>query len=137
MSKAISLPFSFDANGAVSSTEDQKKIIQDRVVLAIMTYVSERVMRPSYGTHVKGSAFENVNSASTMIQQEVASGFNNWLPYLSLLSTDTKIDPADGHLNIIINYKYGSSANPETISIKTDILSQSGDVLREVPYGNQ
>jgi phage baseplate assembly protein W len=137
MSKAISLPFSFDVNGAVASTLDQKKIIQDRIVLAMMTYTSERVMRPRYGTHIKGSVFENISAASSLIQQEVSAGFSDWFPYLTLLNTDVKLDPIDGHLNIVINYKYGSSANPETVSIKTDILSQSGDVITEVPYGNQ
>jgi len=137
MSKAISLPFSFDVNGSVASTQDQKKIIQDRIVLALMTYTSERVMRPGYGTNIKGSVFENINSASSAIQQEVSAGFSNWFPYLTLLGTDVTLDPVDGHLNVVINYKYGSSANPETISIKTDILSQSGDVITEVPYGNQ
>lgn len=135
MSKAISLPFSFDSNGGITATEDMKKIIQDRVVLAIMTYNSERVMRPTYGTKVKGTAFENQDAATTIIQQEIAAGFSNWLPYLTLLSVSVSIDKADGHLNIDITYKYGSSANPETIIVKTDILNQSGDVITEVPYG--
>lgn len=135
MSKAITLPFSFDSNGGISATEDTKKIIQDRVVLALMTYISERIMRPSYGTRVRGGSFENEDSAVTLIQQEVSAGFNNWLPYLTLISVDASIDPSDGHLNIDITYKYGSSANPETIVVKTDILNQSGDVITEVPYG--
>ena len=135
MSKAITLPFSFDSNGGISSTEDMKKIIQDRVVLVLMTYASERIMRPAYGTLVRGSSFENQAEAINMINREIDTGFNTWLPYLTLLTVNSSIDPADGHLNIEITYKYGSSANPETIIVKTDILNQSGDVITEVSYG--
>ena len=135
MSKAITLPFSFDSNGGISSTEDMKKIIQDRVVLVLMTYASERVMRPTYGTLVRGSSFENQAEAINMINREIDAGFNTWLPYLTLLTVNSSIDPADGHLNIEVTYKYGSSANPETIVVKTDILNQSGDVITEVSYG--
>ena len=135
MSKAITLPFSFDSNGGISSTEDMKKIIQDRVVLVLMTYASERIMRPAYGTLVRGSSFENQAEAINMINREIDAGFNTWLPYLTLLTVNSSIDPADGHLNIEITYKYGSSANPETIIVKTDILNQSGDVITEVSYG--
>ena len=135
MSSAISLPFSFDANGAVSSTSDQKKIIQDRIVLVVMTLINERVMRPSFGTGVRRSAFENTDAALTLVRQEVAIGFSNWLPYLSLLDIDGTIDPLDGHLNITINYQYGTSTTTETLVVKTDILSQSGDVITEVTSG--
>jgi len=135
MSSAISLPFGFNGNGGVNSTSDQKKIIQDRVVLVIMTLVKERVMRPSFGTGVKKSTFENTVDALALIRQEVAAGFSNWLPYLSLSNVDGAIDPVDGHLNITIDYKYGTSTTTETLVVKTDILSQSGDVITEVTSG--
>ena len=137
MSSAIALPFSFDANGRVSATEDQKKIMQDRVVLAIMTLTSERVMRPSFGTRVRGISFENYSSAIDRVKQEVSQGFGKMLPYLALLGVDASVDPNDGNLNITINYKYGASQNPETVVVKTDILTQSGNVISEVPYGNK
>jgi phage baseplate assembly protein W len=137
MSSAIALPFSFDANGRILTTQDQKKIMQDRVVLAVMTLTSERVMRPSFGTRVRGTSFENYSSAIDRVKQEIAQGFGKMLPYLALLGVDTSIDPNDGNLNITINYKYGASQNPETVVVKTDILTQSGDVISEVPYGNK
>ena len=137
MSKAISLPFSFDANGAVGSTTDQKKIIQDRVVLVVMTFVGERVMRPNYGTHIKNSLFEVTDVTSSIIKQEIDSGFTTWLPYLTLLGSRVELDSTDGYIKVTISYKYGSTANPETVVVKTDILSRSGDVIAEVPYGNK
>jgi phage baseplate assembly protein W len=133
MSKAIALPFSFTADGGVNSTQDLKKIIQDRVVLVIMTQVGERINRLKYGTSVKKSLFENTEDAANIIKDEVATGFNLWLNYLTLINVDPVVDPLDGHISINITYRYGSASNPETVVVKTDILSQSGDVLSEVP----
>lgn len=132
--RAISLPFTFDSDGRIASTTDYKKIIQDRVVLVVMTSVSERVMRHNFGTNVRSSIFENLNSALELIKQEIEVGFSNWLPYLYLLGIDGALDQ-DNYLNITIHYKYGSSANAETVTIKTATLTQSGDVITEVPYG--
>ena len=73
MSKAISLPFSFDANGSIANTDDQKKIIQDRVVLVVMTLIGERVMRPNFGTYTRRTTFENYETAMSLVTQEITS----------------------------------------------------------------
>lgn len=135
MSKAIALPFSFDTNGAVNSTTDLKKVFQDRIVLVIMTYLSERINRPNFGSNIRGTAFENTPDAIQLIKQEVSVAFTKWLPYLTLLSADPKIDPVDNILSVSITYKYGMNENPETVSVKTAIISRSGDVITEVSNG--
>ena len=134
MTSAISLPFSFDADGRVSSTTDFKKIIQDRVVLVVMTAIGERVMRPLYGTHVGNATFENINSAIILVKNEISIGFSTWLEYLYLLGVDATLD-VDNVLNVTVSYKYGNSANAETVTVKTATLTQSGDVITEVSYG--
>jgi phage baseplate assembly protein W len=132
MSSAISLPFAFDADGRVANTADQSKIIQDRIVLVLMTTLTERIMRPAFGSAVRNSSFENPSQASTIVQQAATIAFNNWLPYLTLLSTNASID-SDGFLNVDIKYKTGPSKSPQTVSVKTAILNRSGDVIVEVP----
>lgn len=136
MSKAISLPFSFDTEGRISNTTDLSKILQDRIVLGIMTLLGERVMRPNFGTYARRSVFENTNAAITLVKQEVSTGFSNQFPYLHLISVDAVVD-VDNYLNITVNYKYGSSANVETVTVKTATLTQSGSIITEVPYGQQ
>jgi phage baseplate assembly protein W len=136
MSSAISLPFSFNANGGVSYTSDLTKIIQDRIVLAVMSSVDERIMRPNYGTYIRGATFENLTSAVNIVRQEITSTFSEWFSYLTLLSVDASTDE-NYNLNISITYKNGASLNPDTISIKTALLTRSGTVITEVPYGQQ
>lgn len=134
MSGAISLPFSFNVEGGISSTTDSKKIIQDRVVLIVMTLLGERVMRPSFGTNTRQATFESLSTASTLIKQQVNIGFSDWLPYLSLNSVDVSLD-TDYNLNININYTYGSSPTAESVVIKTATLNSDGTIITEVPYG--
>jgi hypothetical protein len=135
MSKAISLPFSFDANGSVGYTSDLNKIIQDRIVLVIMTSLQERINRPQYGSNIKEVTFESISDATQIIKQEVSVAFTKWLSYLTLLDVAPKIDPLDNTLSVDITYKYGTTENPETVNFKTAIISQSGDVITEVSNG--
>jgi len=130
-STAISLPFSFNVNGGVSSTTDPAKILQDRITLMTMTLLGERVMRPNYGTNVRGAAFENIGTAITVIEQNIQAGFVKWLPYLTLLTVTGSLDPQTSELNISITYNYGSTSTPSTVVVKTAILSQSGDLISE------
>ena len=135
MSKAMALPFSFDSNGAVNNTQDPKKVLQDRIVLVVMTYLGERVNRPNFGSNIKAVSFENMTEAAQLIKQEVAVVFSKWLPYLNLIDSTPKVDPVDNILSISITYNYGINSNPETVSLKTAIISRSGDVITEVSNG--
>ena len=121
MSKAIALPFSFDSNGAVNNTQDPKKVLQDRIVLVVITYLGERVNRPNFGSNIKAVSFENMTEATQLIKQEVAVVFSKWLPYLNLIDSTSKVDPVDNILSISITYNYGINSNPETVSLKTAI----------------
>jgi phage baseplate assembly protein W len=130
--RAISLPFSFDSSGAVSYTTDEKKIWQDRVVLVVMTRLSERVMRPTFGSTAGNSAFEPETTAESSIQQAVAAGFAQWLKPLTLTKVTVTTDPADGYVIATVQYKYEKERNEQSVQIKTAILSRSGDVILEV-----
>lgn len=132
MSSAISLPFSFNEAGAVSSTEDSAKIWQDRVVIAVMTGLGERVMRPTFGSDASHAVGENVNDAMALIKQSVAVAFSRWLQDLVLLDVSGYIDEYDGYLVTQVKYNYRGQAVSQTVNIKTAILSRSGDILLEV-----
>jgi phage baseplate assembly protein W len=132
MSSAISLPFSFDADGRVANTSDQTKVLRDRIVLVLLTNFNERVMRPAFGSSVRYANFENHTQAEAIIKQASATAFTTWLPYLTLIDTEAAID-SDGVINISVQYKAGPYQSPQTVSVKTAILSRSGDVILEVP----
>ena len=134
-SKAISLPFSIDSSGGIGSTTSIEKIWNDRVILAVMTRTGERVMNPTYGGEAGLTVFQNVNDAMTIIRQSVSVVFSRWLRALSLGSVRGYIDPYDGYLIIEVNYKINESDNEQSVTIKTAILSRSGEVTLEVRNG--
>ena len=130
--KAISLPFQFDASGAVSFTSDEKKIWQDRVVLMLMTRLGERVMRPTFGSEIQNSLFENEEAAATAIKKTVTAAFSRWLPQLQLLKVEAYSDKTDGYLIVEVFYKYNPRQNEQRVKLKTAILTRSGEVILEV-----
>ena len=133
MSSAISLPFSFDSGGSVSFTEDERKMWQDRVVLAVMTQLTERVMRPTYGSDIKQALFMNKDDAIYMIGAGVRGAFSTWLPTLNLLNVKYEND-GNEILSFEIFYAFNTGLG-DSVTITTAILSRSGDVIVEVQNG--
>jgi len=74
--RAISLPFSLSESYGISFTTNQNKIYKDRVFLAVMTGLNERVMRPTYGTQIKTAIFENEAVAIPIVDATVRAAFS-------------------------------------------------------------
>jgi phage baseplate assembly protein W len=131
---AITLPFTIGPNG-VNKTEDYSKIWKDRVYGVVLTSFNERVMAPTFGTQVKSSLFENIDDAMAAIRQSIQIGFSKWLSSLTLNSVIGSLDANEGNLNIEVLYSIPGTIDEQSVTLKTDILSRSGDVLLEVNNG--
>ena len=130
VASAISLPFSFNSSGGIATTKDPKKIWQDRVVIAVMTKIGERVMRPTFGTDAPLAAFESEENARFIINRAITGVFSTVLQDLKL--KDVKYSTGiDNTLIFEVFYSYNNSVT-ESVTINTAILSRSGDVLVEV-----
>jgi phage baseplate assembly protein W len=133
MSRAISLPFSFDTGGSLSFTEDERKIWQDRVVIAVMTQLGERAMRPGFGTEIKQGLFANREDAVYIIKNGITKAFSTWLNSLTLLDIKYTFDS-----NEILNFEIFYALNvtlKDSVTITTAILSRAGELLVEVTNG--
>lgn len=82
--KAISFPFTLDPFGKTSSTTDQRKIYQDRVLTLLSTAVGERPMRPTYGTNIATAMFENQGNVEKAINDSVRSAISKWIPEVTV-----------------------------------------------------
>jgi phage baseplate assembly protein W len=133
MQQAIALPFAFNTSGYVNTTTDEKKIWQDRVLLAIMSAKLERVMRPSYGTDIKTLSLENINSIASAVEEQIHIAFGTWLKTLTLVSVNSYLDTTYGYLSVEVNYKLSNTSNTETMLVKTGIFNRSGDLIVEEP----
>lgn len=102
--KAISLPFSIDSYGRVSSTEVQSKIWSDRVRSVLGTTLRERVMRPNFGTLIPYSLFNTETNANTEINNEVRRAFSEQLSLLTLQSVVVNSDTYTNTLTVEVVY---------------------------------
>lgn len=132
MSTAISLPFSFDDTGSISTTTDFAKMWEDRVIITVMTGIGERIMRPTFGSDIHKAIHENVNDALILIKQSVTVSFSRWLTSLELTDVSGYLDELDGYLVAQIKYRVRTQNINTTLNIKTAIRSRSGDLILEV-----
>ena len=131
---AITLPFTIGPNG-IQKTEDYSKIWKDRVYGVVLTSLNERVMAPTFGTQVKSTLFETEDEAVNRSRQSIQIGFDKWLSALTLNSVTGFLDSDEGNLNIEVLYSIPGTIDEQSVTLKTDILSRSGDVLLEVNNG--
>jgi phage baseplate assembly protein W len=109
--KAISLPFSIDTFGSVGTTTEQSKVWADRVRSVLGTSLRERVMRPTFGTLIPFSLFNNVENAVVEIKEEVTRAFSRQLKLLTLKDTFVEQDFYTNSLKVTVTY---SLPNQET-----------------------
>jgi phage baseplate assembly protein W len=104
LEKAISLPFSIDTSGSIGTSTEQSKIWADRVRSVLGTSLRERVMRPTFGTLIPFSLFNNVENAISEIEEEVTVAFSKYLQLLSLQGTDVEQDLYTNNLKVTVTY---------------------------------
>jgi phage baseplate assembly protein W len=137
MAQAIALPFKFTESGGVNTTVDERKLWSDRVLSAIFTRPSERVMRYAYGSGATGLVFEPEEWAIKEAELTVASAFSQWLPSLKLLSVTAYMDSsdelADNALIISVNYVLPSGEKATTVAnVKSGTFTRTGVLIEEI-----
>lgn len=132
---AISLPFRFGTEagvpGALNTTTDIRYIWRDRVYVAVLTGLKERIMRPDYGTYSLRALFETSDVAAQTLSETISGSFYKWLPKLGLLSVDTSYDTTVDLLYITINYVLPDSTQDQ-LSFSTSVLDRYGEIIEEV-----
>lgn len=101
---AISIPFAVDSYGNVANTTSQSKIWQDRVLSAIGTLQTERVMRPKFGTKIPLELFDSSDVTLSTIQSEINKVFTNLLPLLVLDKVNVYFDESTNVVTADIVY---------------------------------
>lgn len=136
MAVQIALPFSFTNSGAVNVTNNDSKIWSDRIIVALMTRVGERLMLPKYGSNVAASVFENEDDAASILERELPGIFARWLPDLTVISTNVKIETgelADNTLAISIEYLLpNKQKSVTTTKVKLGTFTQTGLLIEEI-----
>ena len=122
---AISLPFSIDPYGKVSSTTSQSKIWQDRVLSVIGTTLRERVMRPAFGTLVPYAMFESEDDAQAEVRNEISQAFRQQLNLLTLDKVVVNFDEYTNQVTVSVTYDLPNKQS-EKLTTTVGLISLAG-----------
>ena len=101
---ALTLPFSIDPYGSVSTTTEQSKIWADRVRFVIGTNLMERILDPEFGTLIPSAFMQTVDDSNSMIETEVERAFQSQLDLLTFDKVELSFDEYTGTTNVSIIY---------------------------------
>ena len=126
----ISFPFTINSYGKVDTTLDQKKIWADRVYAVIGTLLTERVMRPKFGSDTAKELLSTEEEATSNAERSIKLAFATQLTSLTLSDVVAKYDTSTNILTIDITY---SLPNQETVysNIGFAILSGNAPIYEE------
>jgi len=120
---AISLPFSVDAYGKISSTTEQSKIWADRVRSVLGTTLRERLLRPTFGTLIPYALFNTETGAVSQVEAEVSKAFSQQLSLLSLQKVNVTVDQYTNVLTVEAIY---GLPNNEVVSTVVGLVLVDG-----------
>jgi phage baseplate assembly protein W len=120
---ALSLPFSIDPYGRITTTNDQTKIWSDRVRSVLGTTVRERVMRPGFGTLIPFALFDTETSAASQVETEVNQAFIQQLNLLRLDEVNVTVDEYTNVLTVEVVY---ALPNNEVVSTVVGVARIDG-----------
>lgn len=121
---AISLPFRIDDFGSIANTSSQISIWADRVRSAVGTTLTERVMRPEFGTTIPESLFESIESMEGIITPQISSVFENLLPTLTLDDVTISYDESSNTITAEVLY---TLPNREQTSVSIGVAYIDGN----------
>jgi phage baseplate assembly protein W len=125
---ALSLPFSVNPYGRISTTTERSKIWQDRVRSVIGTFLGERVMRPNFGADVVDAVHETSEEAIIIIETQVRQAFNTYLPTLTLTDVITNYDESTGIMEVEIVYSLPEATVEDVSSTTIGLVRIAGNL---------
>ena len=129
--KAMAFPFSIDSSGNVSHTGNDSIIWEDRVRCVLLTNISERVMRPDFGSRLGDLVYENDFGQTKIAEKAAAAAFTKWLPDLKLNSVIAVADTVNGGLVVQVDYTLPTGqTNSVSVTQTTATLNRYGDIVQ-------
>jgi phage baseplate assembly protein W len=101
---------------AVDPTTDEialaayEEDVQQAILIILGTEPGERVMRPTFGTGLRGLVFEPINTTTmALAQYRVQQALTLWEPRIDSVAVAVDADPPDGRLDITVHYRVRST----------------------------
>ena len=103
-------PF-FGGHQNVLSKQSGDRLIKNDVLQLLLTTPGERLMRPNYGTRIKGSLFENIDEElASELMADVAGALQAYEPRVNL-ATDIEFNEDQSTLRISLRGVFTNEPN--------------------------
>ncbi len=109
LGRGFAFPPGLDADGAVRLAQYEEDVRQ-AILIILDTEPGERVMRPDFGTGLRGLTFEPI-SASTLAlaRHRVEQALVLWEPRIDNVAVAATADRANGRITLEIRYRIRST----------------------------
>lgn len=128
---AISMPFTIDKFGGIATTTDQRKIWGDRVRSAVGTALTQRVMRPAYGTAIPQMLFDSVDVVIESLEAEINTVFANYLSELVFEEASVTYDDKQNIISLDVRYRL-PDGNEELVTLGVASLNGNQIISEEL-----
>jgi phage baseplate assembly protein W len=128
---SLRLPMSIDSSGSLLTTTNESLMWADRLKIAIGTRISERVMRPSYGTRIGEAVFNTVSSLEEVVRRDIFRLFSEYFPLLTLGTISTNFVESTGQLFIEVVYQLPNKKE-STTTVGVVVVSSTNPTYEEL-----
>lgn len=121
MPAAIRIPFGVGPTGRIGRADEDYDVANQYLKNLLLTRISERIMRPTYGSRVRDQVFERIDELLYQeIEGDIRDAVREWEPAISIYKID--LDNTESTLEIDILYTLSSTLGlpPQTLSVSID-----------------
>lgn len=120
----LSFPLQVNLQGGFKQSSEAQKV-KESIWLILRTDLGERVYRPDFGCRLTELAFAPLNNDTLLrIRIYVLEALQKWEPRIDVDEVRTDPDSVRGRVNIIINYRLKSHADPYSLVYPFYLASQ-------------
>lgn len=105
LGRGWAFPVSIAPGGDVTIAEYEEDVRQ-AILIILQTEPGERVMRPEFGTGLRGLVFEPINTTTiALARHRVEQALLRWEPRIDQVEVAITADPPRGRLDITVHYR--------------------------------
>lgn len=133
--RLISLPFSFNQQGAVYTIPDyDPKVYRDKIFTILTTNDYERIWYLHYGSSIQNYLFDPSEAAMADIDAAINEAFVRWAPELTFKKAESSYDMDTGAVTVGITYSL-PSGQEDSVKISTADFTAAGELVKVIYNG--
>lgn len=130
MTATLRVPFDIGPTGRIGRADSPYDAANQYLKVLLLTRISERVMRPGYGTEVRDGLFDVVDEVTiASMESEIRDAVREWEPAVSIEAIE--IDAVGSMVRIDILYRLVSTLGGAPVRFSVEI--EVGGAVEETP----